>query len=94
MVRLSRKQTQQATRERLRKSALRTFGRNGVTGTDIEAIVRGAGYTRGAFYANYRSKPELLIEILEEKQTIEVRLWNKMITDAINVDDCLTLVVD
>lgn len=89
MPRLSRQQSQEITRERLRRSALDAFARNGVAGTGIETIAKGAGYSRGAFYANYGSKLELLTDILKNKQVNEVRYWRQAMEDAENVDASL-----
>src|SRR5690606_23005775 len=72
---LSREESQLITRKRLRESALKAFACKGIHGVGIEQIVRDAGYTRGAFYSNYDSKLDMLIDILNEKQVKEARLW-------------------
>lgn len=92
MTRLDRKATQRLTRERIKQSAELIFARNGV-GAGIEQIVQAAGFTRGAFYANYRSKPELLIDIVADRQVREIRLWNEMFEEADDQRDCLDAVV-
>jgi AcrR family transcriptional regulator len=65
--RLTRRESQARTRARLLESAARAFLRYGVEGTSIEQIASGAGYTRGAFYAHFRSKEELCLAMLEER---------------------------
>jgi AcrR family transcriptional regulator len=65
--RLSRKQSQARTRRRLIDSAARSFARDGVEATTIEAIAEGAGHTRGAFYAHFEGKDELCLAMLEER---------------------------
>ncbi len=77
MVRLTQAEKTQLTRVRLKESALKAFARKGVNSTGIEEIARGAGYSRGAFYGNYGSKLELLIDSLSEKHSGEVRLWRE-----------------
>lgn len=78
-TRLSRKSSQEQTRARLRRSAVQAFARQGIAGSRIEAIAEGAGYSRGAFYSNYASKHELLIDLLREKQIGEIELWREVL---------------
>ena len=87
---LSRKETQLITRMRLRESALNAFATKGVHGAGIEHIARAAGYTRGAFYANYDSKLDILIDILSDKQVQEARLWRDFIVTATDPEKGLT----
>lgn len=90
MQRLTRQESQQRTRERLRQSAATIIARTGVRGAGIEEIVRDAGFSRGAFYSNYSGKPELLIDMLEDRQIAEIRLWNDMFEKAPDLDLVLT----
>lgn len=77
MKRLTQTEKTQLTRSRLKQSALKSFAQKGVNSAGIEEIARGAGYSKGAFYGNYTSKFELLLDMLEEKQLIEVRFWKE-----------------
>jgi AcrR family transcriptional regulator len=65
--RLSRKEKQEETRQRLLDAAQRVFLRRGLQGSSVEEIVAEAGFTRGAFYSNYRSKGELFVELLQKR---------------------------
>ncbi|WP_414143705.1 TetR/AcrR family transcriptional regulator [Burkholderia stagnalis] len=60
--RLPREQRRLDTRERLIAAARECFIAKGFADTTIEDIAGRAGYTRGAFYANFAHKRELLIE--------------------------------
>jgi AcrR family transcriptional regulator len=62
--RLTREQSRDQTRQRLLDAAQAMFMKKGFVGASVEDIALAAGYTRGAFYSNFRSKPELLIELL------------------------------
>jgi len=42
------------------------FEDQGIGGASIEAIAAAAGFTRGAFYSNFKSKDELIIAMLED----------------------------
>jgi len=65
--RLTRKERQQQTRERLLEAAERVFLRRGLKGSSVEEIAAEAGYTRGAFYSNFASKDELFVELLQDR---------------------------
>ncbi|MFT4188659.1 MAG: TetR/AcrR family transcriptional regulator [Aeromicrobium sp.] len=61
----------EATRDRLVAAGRELVAEVGIQAASVEAICERAGFTRGAFYSNYRSKDELVREILErEKQRI------------------------
>ncbi|WP_232445429.1 TetR/AcrR family transcriptional regulator [Burkholderia ubonensis] len=74
-ARLTRMQRRLDTRERLIAAARECFIAKGFADTTVEHIVERAGYTRGAFYANFGHKRELLIEILRRDRP---RLLTKM----------------
>lgn len=54
-----------ATRRKLLAAAERIFARDGFEAARLEDIAAVAGYTRGAFYANFRDKEELFLVLLE-----------------------------
>src|SRR5271170_1858144 len=55
-----------ATRRKLLAAAERVFTRSGYEAARLEDIAAGAGYTRGAFYANFDSKEDIFFALLEE----------------------------
>jgi AcrR family transcriptional regulator len=63
-TRLTREQSRDQTRQRLFDAALTTFMNKGFGVTSVEDIAAAAGYSRGAFYSNFGSKSELLLELL------------------------------
>ena len=65
--RLTRKQRQAETRRALLDAGERVFLRRGLTGSSVEEIAADAGFTRGAFYSNFKSKDELFIELLHAR---------------------------
>jgi AcrR family transcriptional regulator len=58
---------QERTRGALLRAASRLFCRRGLEGTSIDEIADAAGYTKGAFYANFKSKEELFLVMLDKK---------------------------
>src|ERR1700723_736057 len=61
-----------ATRRKLLLAAEQTFARDGYEAARLEDIAARAGYTRGAFYANFASKEDIFFALLE--QTVERRI--------------------
>lgn len=55
----------EATRRKLLAAAERIFARTGFEAARIEDIAATAGYTRGAFYANFGSKEEIFFAVFE-----------------------------
>jgi AcrR family transcriptional regulator len=80
MPRLSRKEKQEQTRFCLMESAARVFARRGLQQASIDEVAGDAGFTKGAFYANFKSKEELFLAMLDERfaQKLEAidRVWS------------------
>ena len=55
-----------ATRRKLLDAAKRIFAQQGFEAARLEDIAAGAGYTRGAFYANFDSKEDIFFALFEE----------------------------
>lgn len=55
----------EATRKKLLRAAERIFAREGFEAARLEDIAAKAGYTRGAFYANFKSKEDIFFALLE-----------------------------
>ena len=76
MSRVRTRPTRDDTREKLFEAAARVFEEQGIGGASIEAIAAAAGFTRGAFYSNFKSKDELIIAMLEnhvEQSILRIR---------------------
>lgn len=56
----------EATRRKLLEAAERIFAREGFEAARLEDIAASAGYTRGAFYANFSSKEDIFFALLEQ----------------------------
>lgn len=63
--RITRRRAQ--TRRRLLDAALDVFAERGLRGASIEEICDRAGYTRGAFYSNFRTLDELLLAVADDR---------------------------
>jgi AcrR family transcriptional regulator len=64
---VTRAERQASTRAALLRSATRLICRRGMQGASIDAIAADAGYTKGAFYANFASKQDLFLTMLEQR---------------------------
>ena len=61
---MPRKQSTKETRDRIIDAAVEVFLEKGYSKSTLEDIVTCAGMTRGAFYWNFKTKQDLLDEIL------------------------------
>jgi AcrR family transcriptional regulator len=57
----------EATRRKLLNSARRVFAHDGFEAARIEDIAAGTGFTRGAFYAHFKSKEDVFFALLEQQ---------------------------
>jgi AcrR family transcriptional regulator len=69
MPRLTRKEKQAHTRSCLMQSAAKVFTRRGLQQASIDEVAEDAGFTKGAFYANFKNKEELFLAMLDERFT-------------------------
>jgi AcrR family transcriptional regulator len=69
---LTRREKQQRTRKSLLKAATKLFCQRGLEGASIDEVAQAAGYTKGAFYANFKSKEELFLVMLDEQFAAEL----------------------
>jgi AcrR family transcriptional regulator len=80
--RLSREESQAQTRARLIATAQQLFVTTGYGGTSIRDIADRAGYSQGAFYSNFASKEEVLLELLRGHMEAEAaQLYKVMDSD-------------
>lgn len=71
--RLTREESRAQTRERLINAARHLFVSNGYGGASIRDIADRAGYSQGAFYSNFSSKEDVLLELLRRHMEAEAR---------------------
>jgi AcrR family transcriptional regulator len=69
---LTRKEKQAKTRSALLSSAAKLICRKGISDASVEDVATDAGYTKGAFYANFKSKEELFLVMLDERYAAEL----------------------
>ena len=64
---VSKKESRAATRRGLLDAGYAVFVERGFERATIEEIAARAGFTRGAFYWNFNSKTELLLEVIRDR---------------------------
>ena len=87
MSRVRTRPTRDDTRDKLFEAAARVFEQDGIGGASIEAIAAAAGFTRGAFYSNFKSKDELIIAMLEDHVEQSIRRNMDILAQHNNLDD-------
>lgn len=76
---LTRKERQARTRSRLMDSAGKLFCRHGLERASIDEVAEDAGFTKGAFYANFKSKQELFLAMLDDHFEERVRQLDRVL---------------
>lgn len=66
-TRLSRKESQLQTRERLLDAALVVFSRRGYYAASLDEIAAEAGYSKGAVYSNFSNKEGLFLALIDRR---------------------------
>ncbi len=89
MSRVRTRPTRDDTREKLFEAAARVCEEQGIGGASIEDIAAAAGFTRGAFYSNFKSKDELIIAMLEEHVEQSIRRMRELLAMHKNLEEFL-----
>ena len=89
MSRLRTRPTRDDTCEKLFEAAATVFEEQGIGGASIEAIAAAAGFSRGAFYSNFKSKDELIIAMLEDHVEQSIRRNLDLLAKHSKLDDFL-----
>src|SRR5687767_7142669 len=71
--RMSRKENQVQTRERLLDAALEVFSRRGYYAASVDEIAAEAGFSKGAVYSNFSSKEDLFLALIDRRFATDVQ---------------------
>lgn len=88
--RLSREESKQQTRESLLQAAQIVFARSGFYNASIDEIAEEGGFTKGAVYANFNSKTDLFLALLDHRVGKDVPGW----LEAFNTENSLEQKID
>src|SRR3954449_7285619 len=70
------KDQKQATRRRILEAAGRRFKQEGIDGAGVAAVMSDAGLTNGAFYAHFKSKEDLVANVLADQLRAQRESFN------------------
>ena len=87
--RLSRTESVAQTRTRLLDAAEEVFAEQGFGATTLERIAERAGYTRGAVYANFASKDDLFLAVLDRWLDEDISRGGRINEESPSVGDAL-----
>jgi AcrR family transcriptional regulator len=62
------------------EAATRVFTKRGLQQASVDEVAEDAGYTKGAFYANFKSKEELFLAMLDERFAERVEELDRVIS--------------
>jgi AcrR family transcriptional regulator len=71
--RMSRKESQLQTRERLLDAALEVFSRRGYSAASVDEVAAEAGFSKGAVYSNFSSKEDLFLALIDRRLAADVQ---------------------
>ncbi|MEP7042603.1 MAG: TetR/AcrR family transcriptional regulator [Dokdonella sp.] len=84
--RLNREESREQTRQALLAAAAKVIAKRGVGGTSVELVAAEAGYTRGAFYSNFKGKDDLFIELLRHDHAQMMQTFYELFVDGADLD--------
>src|SRR4051812_33700118 len=84
--RLTREDSREQTTQRLLDAAQKLIARKGLDAASVENIAEAAGYSRGAFYSNFKSKDDLFIELLRRDHQKSLAQFDELRASDLPVD--------
>src|SRR2546423_762408 len=72
------KDHKQATRDRIVEAAGRRFKQDGIDGAGVATLMSDAGLTNGAFYGHFRSKEDLVANVLADQLRAQRRSFDSL----------------
>jgi AcrR family transcriptional regulator len=87
MARLTRKESQARTRSKLIEAAGKVFACRGMERATVDEVASEAGYTKGAFYANFKSKEELFLAMLDDRFGQRLEEIDRVLSSGASVED-------
>jgi AcrR family transcriptional regulator len=85
--RLNREESRAQTRQALLAATGKVIAKRGFGGTSVEDIVAEAGYTRGAFYSNFKGKDDLFIELLRDDHSEMLEVFREVFRSTSDLKD-------
>ncbi len=80
--RLTRQESKEITRIRLIEAAEKAFIRKGFDEASVDEISETAGYSRGAFYSNFRDKDQVFLAVIDRRRPEVVKGLDEILGQA------------
>jgi AcrR family transcriptional regulator len=93
MPRMTRTESMAVTRQKLLEAALHVFSSDGFSKATVERIASAAGFSRGAFYAHFASKEDILLAVVETQSDDVTPVFLKRIEEANDPEAAIEAVV-
>ncbi|EFQ83513.1 transcriptional regulator, TetR family [Aeromicrobium marinum DSM 15272] len=77
----------EATRDRLLEAARALLAETGIQGATVEMLCERAGFTRGAFYSNYESKDELILDLFDREKNAMLQMVQDAMESELTAED-------
>ena len=90
--RLTREESRLETRTRLLESAAQLFAKGGYEGASVDLIAESAGYSKGAFYSNFKSKEAIFLELLDVHKRREIDALAQLLAQDVPASELVSLI--
>jgi TetR/AcrR family transcriptional repressor of nem operon len=80
------KDHKQATRGRILEAAGRRFKQDGIDGSGVATVMSDAGLTNGAFYAHFKSKEDLVANVLADQLRAQRKSLDDQPSDRVGLE--------
>lgn len=90
MPRLSREESRQQTRGRLRRAAAASFAKHGFEGASVDQISEDAGFSRGAFYSNFPDKEAIFLELLIQHLDHDIVWFERAAAESLTLEELVS----
>src|ERR1700761_1588156 len=90
--RLTREESRLATRTRLLESAAQLFATGGYEGASVDLIAENAGYSKGAFYSNFKSKEAIFLHLLDAHKRREIDALAQLLARDVPASELVSLI--
>jgi len=78
-TRLTRAESRQRTRDLLTDSAAKVFAERGYHAASVDEIAEDAGFSKGAVYANFPTKEQLFLAVMDRQQQRQEQSFKSML---------------
>jgi TetR/AcrR family transcriptional repressor of nem operon len=79
----------EATREHILNVASKQFRKGGIEAVGLASVMKGAGLTNGAFYAHFKSKEDLVREVLARAFDQQLQITSEALKHGLTIEEAI-----